>query len=72
MKSVPFVAYSVKKYSVSFIVVITIFYLTDEENQGTAPGVRIALEPISFPSSKIQALNSLKLLRAGFYAVRCF
>ena len=27
MKSVPFVAYSVKKYSVSFIVIITIFLI---------------------------------------------
>ena len=32
MKSVPFVAYSVKKYSVSFHVIITnFFYLTDKK-----------------------------------------
>ena len=32
MKSVPFFAYSVKKYSVSFLVIITIFfYLTDKK-----------------------------------------
>ena len=32
MKSVTFVAYSVKKYSVSFLVIITIFfYLTDKK-----------------------------------------
>lgn len=32
MKSVPFVAYSVKKYSVSFLVIITIFfYLIDKK-----------------------------------------
>lgn len=32
VKSVPFVAYSVKKYSVSFLVIITIFfYLTDKK-----------------------------------------
>ena len=32
MKSVPFVEYSVKKYSVSFIAIITIlFYLTDKK-----------------------------------------
>jgi len=63
-----------KEYSVSFIVIITnfFFYLTDEENQSTGPGVRKALQPVSFPSSKIQALNSFKLLRAGYYAVRCF
>ena len=42
------------------------------KNQSTRPGVRIALEPISFPSSKIQALNSFKLLRAGYCEVRCF
>lgn len=48
------------------------FYLTDDENQSTGRGVRIALKPISFPSSNIQALNSFKLLRAGCYAVRCF